>query len=337
MAERKRRDTRSGRNASGKRSSRRTGSKKKKVNLFPAVAAVVLLVVIIIVFNAITGDRQGEDDGQGVFLSGQPEFFSTIRPEKLNSAEIDTIDDPAKAASYFENSLFVGDAQMTYIQNAKLENAQIGSILEKALFLTADGYTWASMAGEFSGGALTFNLYGDYVSMTGAIEKSGAKKVFLQLGRVDLAAGDTSAALSAAQTALRSLKQAAPQTEIIVLPLTPNTAESTAVPDNTAIALFNSGMRDFCSEEGILFADMSEVFPTDGLQAEYCANVEDQGDVLNAEGCLALVTELLEIVSSQQTVMPENTPVPIAQSTDNSGTQTQENGTNAAGRVPVTE
>lgn len=294
------------------------------------MAAAAVLLVIVVFFNAVMGDKSaadGETDQQSIFLSNQPEFFSTIRPESLNTAEIDTADDLAKAASYFENSLFVGDRQMEYIHNSTLENERAGAILSGALFMTAEGYTWKAMAEEFSGGALTFNLYGDYVSMTGAIEKVGAETVFLQLGRADLAAGDISTALYNAQVALLSLKQAAPQTEIIVLALTPNTAESTAVPDNSTIQAFNNGMHDFCGEAGIVFADTASVFSSDGLPTEYCADPDGEGIYLNTEGGLVWVNALLDIVSA-----PRSTPAPTAMPTENSGTQTASNGVNAAGR-----
>lgn len=336
MAERNRRSTaRSGRGTSERRGTSRTTTRKKKKNRLPLVAVCVLLLVIVVIFNAVSGRKSGSGDGQGIFLSGQPEFFSTIKPESLNTAEIDTADDLTKAATYFENSLFIGGSQMQYIQNAKLSNERIGTILGQALFMTETNYTWQAMANEFSGGALTFNLYGDYVSVTGAIEKAGAEKVFLQLGRADLAAGDVSAALTNARAALLSLK-AATQAEVVVLSLAPNTAESTAVPDNSTMQTFNSGLQQICGELGITFADTGEIFDSFELPAEYCADTE--GTCLNTEGSLLWVNELLEIVSTpQSTPAPSPTEAPTTESTPeptgNGGIQAADNGINAAGRA----
>ena len=333
MAERKRRSTaRSGRSTSERRGTGRTTTRKKKKNRLPLVAVCVLLLVLVVIFNAVSGGKSGSGDGQGIFLSGQPEFFSTIKPESLNTAEIDTADDLTKAATYFESSLFIGGSQMQYIQNAKLSNERIGTILGQALFMTETNYTWQAMANEFGGGALTFNLYGDYVSVTGAIEKAGAEKVFLQLGRADLAAGDVSTALTNARAALLSLKTAT-QAEIVVLSLTPNTAESTAVPDNSTLQSFNSGLQQICSEIGITFADTGAIFAAFELPAEYCADAE--GTCLNTEGSLLWVNELLEILSTpQSTPTPAPTEVPtVEEPTESGGIQSADNGLNAAGRA----
>ena len=341
MAQRKTRGTRDT-GASPKR--RGTGrQKKKKRNLLPFAAAAFLLLTVVLIGKATGGhspSADGESGGRGVFLSDQPEFFSTVRPESM-TVEIDAADDPAKAAAYFADSLFVGDTQMEYIQNAKLTHERAGEFLSEALFLTAKTYSWQALADEFNGGALTFNLYGEYVTLASALEKTNVQKAFLQIGRTDLAAGDVSVALQTAQSALLKLKQACPQTEIIVLSLTPNTAASTVVPGNNTIRFFNEGMYSFCLENGIRYADTAAAVSADGLPEEYCADPQADGIHLNSEGTMLWIEALLESLSA-----PQSTPAPTAAPTEamkpntdaaqDTGVPAESSETNAAMRQPKT-
>ena len=114
-----------------------TKAKKKNKKWRPVVAAAGLLIALLVVIAPFAGKRATtqNEEGQGVFMSGQPEFFSTIKPEKLHEAEADVADDAAKAATYFEKSLFIGDGQMMRVQNAKLQNEKISEILQYALFM----------------------------------------------------------------------------------------------------------------------------------------------------------------------------------------------------------
>ena len=279
---------------------------------------------------------EGEEEHQGLFLANEPEFFSTIRPEAMTDGEVDLTDDLSSASAYFENSLFVGDSRMEYIQDAKLVQERIGTVLSRALFLTADTYSWKSLGDEFSGGALTFNLYGDYVTLQGALEKTGAKKLFIQIGREDLAGGDITSAIDNAQNALVKLKAACPQTEIIVLPLTPNTADSVEVPSNNTIEFYNEELYSLCLDRGIRYLDTTTAFPMDVLPAEYCADAGDTGSHLNVEGSLLWVNALLEKISE-----PQSTPTP-APVTENSEVQNESSGEtsapmNVAGREIVNQ
>ena len=341
MAQRKRRGTRDA-GASTKR--RGTGRpKKKKRSLLPLAAAAFLLLTVVLIGKAAGGhspSADGESGGQGVFLSDEPEFFSTVRPESM-TVEIDAADDPTKAAAYFADSLFVGDTQMEYIQNAKLTHERAGEFLSEALFLTAKTYSWQALADEFNGGALTFNLYGDYVTLADALGKTNAKKVFLQIGRTDLAAGDVSAAMQTAQSALLKLRQACPQTEIIMLSLTPNTAASTVVPGNNTVRFFNEGMYSFCVENGIRYADAAAAFSADGLPEEYCADPQADGIHLNTEGTLLWIEALLESLSAPQstpapTAAPTTAPQPDADTTQDTDVPAENSGMNVAARQPKT-
>ena len=306
-------------------------TKKKNKAWRPVLVAAALLIVLLVVINPFAGKNKAEQNGeeQGISLSGQPEFFSTVRPEKLHDAEADVADDTAKAATYFEKSLFVGDAQMMRIQNAKLQNEKISEILQYALFMTADTCTWQAMAAEFSGGPLTFNLYGDFVTLAEAIEKSGSQKVYIQIGREDLALGEAETAVDHARIALRSLKQAAPNTEIIVLALTPNTATSEVFPNNEKILLFNTGLESVCLEYGFRFVKSETAFPDGVLPDQYCLNPEGSGEDLNTEGALLWVTGIAESVSEPQSFAQ---PTAAPESGQNEQSAAQSGTINAAGR-----
>lgn len=316
MAERKKRGTRDRENTASRRGTQK--SKKKKVNLLPAVAVCVMLIVVFAVYRAVSND--GGSGVSDMLFSGQPEFFSTIKPEKLNSAQSDLDED----AEFFSGGLIVGGADVRGIQNAMLENSELDKLLGKALFMTSDSYTWKSMKDEFSGGALTFNLYGEYVSLVSAIEKTSAKTVFLQMGREELAQESNADALIDAQTALLCLQQACPDVKIVLLAITPNRADSEVVPDNAAIQSFNGGMRAFCANSGITFADTSSVFPAEGISEGYCVSESGSGAELSADGYLAMLTTVVD-----NTVLPI-TSAP-SQTTEN--TVIAENGMNAAGRT----
>lgn len=333
MAERKKRSTqRTESSATGRRAAE---TKKKKRNAGPILAAVVLLIAVVFVAKAAAGSGTADNtaDGNNAHLSGQPEFFSTVGPESLTNVEVDVVDDPVKAAAFFENGLFVGDTQMEYIQNAKITNTRAGEFLSKALFLTAEEYSWQALEQEFSGGALTFNLYGDYVTLADALKKTNVKKVFLQIGRTDLSDGDVTGALQHAENAILRLKQACPQTELIVLSLTPSTAASAVVPGNNTIRFFNDGLRDFCVQSGIRYADTASAFPEDGLPQEYCADAQADGIYLNADGTLLWIEALLESLSvPQSTPAPTTEPTPKAEIPSGNSDQTENSEMNVAGR-----
>ena len=312
MAKRKTRSTEKPADARGTRK-----TKKKKHGAVPVVLAALLIFVVFAVFGVGRGESTAGEDGTGIFLSNEPEFFSTIRPEAMTDGEVDLTDDPDQAATYFENSLFVGDSRMEYIQDAKLVQERVGTVLARALFLTADTYAWKSLSEEFSGGALTFNLYGDYVTLQGAIEKTGVEKLFIQIGREDLAGGDINVAINNAKDALLKLKAACPQTEIIVLPLTPNTADSVEVPSNNTIEFYNEELYSLCLDSGVRYLDTTSAFPMDVLPAEYCADAGDTGSHLNTEGSLLWVNALVEKISQpQSTPMPTPTTEPTGENSD---------------------
>ena len=351
----------SGRNSSSRREETgRTERKKKKVNMLPTFAAALVLLIVVAGFFGVVQlkNQEAAEEGetqQGIFFSNQPEFFSTIRPETLNEAEIDPIDDPVLAASYFEKSLFVGTQDVANLQAALPQNPEMGTILEKALFMTANQFTWKNFADEFSGGALTFNLYGSYVSVLGAIESTNAEKIFVQLGREELGVRTVDEVVFDAQVALLSLKQVSPTTEIVVLALTPavelsdeeseeeepaeSGTETAPMADNTAIDQFNKAMASFCSTaDGIRFADVAAVFPAAGLPTRYSAAADDGTTRLNAEGYTLWITKLVDVVSAPDISAPTHngggtvtgTPAP-AQDTGSSGSNST-----AAGRVNVT-
>ena len=319
-----------------KRSTRRAGkTKKKKRKAGPVIAAMVLVLTVVFVAKAIGGSKTETGDGS-LFLSGQPEFFSTVGPESLTNVEVDVVDDPVKVSAFFENSLFVGDTQMEYIQHAKITNERVGTFLSKALFLTAKEYSWQALENEFSGGALTFNLYGDYVTLADALKKTNVRKVFLQIGRTDLSQGDVAGALQHAENAILRLRQACPQTELIVLALTPNTSESAVVPGNNTLRFFNDGLRDFCVQSGVRYADTAAAFPLDALPTEYCADAQADGVYLNADGALLWIEALLESLSvPQSTPAPTTAPTPEAEMPQNNGEQTENSEMNVAGRQPT--
>ena len=334
LAERKKRNTKTEHGNDVQNDEVRQSIKKNK-KWRPVVAA-GLLVVLLVVIIPFAGKRATtqNDEGQGVFMSNQPEFFSTIKPEKLHEAEADVADDAAKAAAYFEKSLFIGDGQMMRVQNAKLQNEKISEILQYALFMTADTCTWQAMAEEFTGGPLTFNLYGDFVTLVEAIEKSGSEKVFVQIGREELAIGEADTAVDYARTALRNLKQASPETEIVVLGLAPNTAASEVFPNNDKIRLFNTGLETVCLEYGFRFVSSETAFPGGILPDNYCLNPEGSGEDLNTEGVQVWITELAEAISNpMMTAQP--TSAPVQEGTPAEAVTENSSAINVAGRKTV--
>ncbi len=332
LTERKKRDVKAEQDPAVQNDTARKSIKKNK-KWYPAVIALGLLVVLLVVISPFGGKKTAEQDeaGVSVFMSGQPEFFSTIKPEKLQDAEADVADDAAKAATYFEKSLFVGDSQMVRIQNAKLQHGKISEILQYALFMTVDTCTWQAMSEEFTGGPLTFNLYGDFVTLVEAIEKSGSEKVFIQIGREDLALGEAETAVDHARSALRSLKQASPETEIIVLALTPNTASSEVFPNNEKIHLFNTGLETVCLEYGFRFVKSETAFPQGVLPDEYCLNPEGSGEDLNTDGVLIWVTELAEAISNP-IISAQPTAAPVPDGASGEGAAAESGVINVAGR-----
>lgn len=319
------------------------------MNLFPVAAAIAVLVLVVWGFSGLMRMAQPkieEDVNPMPMIGRQPEFFSTIRPEQMNTAEVDVVDDPTKASEYFANSLFIGDTWMARLMDQRVNEAQVKEYLEKALFLTNDSYSWDALRGEFNNGALTLNLYGEYVSLLGAVQKTGAQKVFIQLGRMDLLMQETDTAVSFAEQALSALRGANPDTQIIVFTMTPNSEESNASPINKKIARYNAGLREVCAKDkGIRLIDAAALFPEEGLTAEYCADPEGAGTKLNAAGYLLVVNDLVDEITTPQMTMPtQSQPTPTAAPTvappepENTSVPQPAPGGNApaAGRTQVT-
>ena len=343
LADRNRRNTREKSRPAGRKS-----AKKEKVNLFPVAAAVAVLVLVCWGFAGLMGATQPQTDEEEPpmpMIGRQPEFFSTIRPETMGDAEVDVIDDPVKASEYFENTLFVGDNWMHRLMNQRVDDPQVAEYLEKAMFLTNDYYSWDNVRQEFSGGELTLNLYGERVSLVTAVQKTGAKKVFLQLGRMDLIMEETNTALSFVRESLESLHEALPNTEIVVFTMTPHYTESNAAPINAKIAKYNAGVREICTlRDGVRLIDIAKLFPEEGLTAEFCADPEGAGTKLNAAGYLRVVNHFVDTITSLKKPISSSasaaTPAPTAAPTQPETTPAPQTApvTNApaAGRVPKT-
>jgi len=347
LADRNRRNPREKSRPAGQTGGRKS-AKKEKVNLFPVAVAVAMLVLICWGFSGLmrmTQPSTGEEEPPMPMIGRQPEFFSTIRPETMNGAEVDVVDDPVQVSEYFANTLFVGDNWMHRLMNQRLDDAQVAEYLEKAMFLTNDYYSWDNVRQEFSGGELTLNLYGERVSLVTAAQKTGAKKVFIQLGRMDLIMEETDTALNFVRQSLTALHEALPNTEIVVFTMTPHYSESSTPPINAKIAKYNAGVKAMCTKEsGITCIDLAALFPDDGLTEEFCADAEGAGTKLNAAGYLRVVNKLVDTVTSSKrpltTPVPAATPAPTAAPTQPETTPPPQTAptTNApaAGRTPRT-
>ncbi len=310
----------------------KTPKKKKKVNRFRVVviSAAILVVAGIATGIGLAASAPKEGNTFLNILDGQPEFFSTIRPDAETDGSSAAVDDSDTASaaptSEFDGALFVGDSLTARLETYVEEGAGSSTILHDAQFLTASSYSWGDAVEELDGGEGSLSLSteeGDStVTLSEAIEQTGARKLYIQLGKEDLIYNDVATVVERAKTVLNALHTAYPALEITVQSVTPmlEWIDYQGLSSGT-IAQYNAEMKTYCAANGFGFADLAAFFTDGYLPAEYCADPGQLCIHLNDEGCALWTSYLLGEIEPEPTPSPEPSASPEpASGTDDTDT-----------------
>ena len=162
----------------------RPPKKRKKVNRFrvAVIAAGIIVVAAVAVSIVYAANAAGAGGGFLAISDGQPEFFSTIRPDagEADGSTASGAEDGAAASaaptSEFDGALFVGDSLTAQLETYVEEGAGSETILHDAIFLTSDNYSWGDAVDELDGGEGSLYLSdaedASAVTLSAAIEQT---------------------------------------------------------------------------------------------------------------------------------------------------------------------
>ena len=284
----------------------RRPKKKKKFNWFrAAVYTLCVAVVALVVVGIVRGAKPAAvPEGEESAGNRQPEFFSTVKPSSTASPEGGG---DAAPKSVFDGALFVGDSLTAQLADYVEQGAGASTILHDASFLTADSYSWEDAAAEIDGGEGSLWLTEEQsVTLTSAILKTGARKLYIQLGKEDLIYNDPETVVETAGRVLSALKLSYPSLEITVQAVTPmlEWIDYEGLSSGT-IAEYNAAMKAYCASTGLHFADIAAFFPEGYLPQEYCADPGGLCIHLNDAGCAIWTSYLLGEIQPEPTPTPE--------------------------------
>jgi len=298
----------------------RAPKKKKRPNRFRIAvitAGIVLAAAAAVIVVYAANASKSKDNAFFGVADGQPEFFSTIRPDGGEaSGTSDTGDDAAASAapaSEFDGALFVGDSLTAQLADYVQEGAGSSTILHDAVFLTSDDYAWGDVVDELDGGEGSLYLSAEEgtsaVTLSEAVQQTGARKLYIQLGKEDLIYNDVSTVMDRAKTVLSALKSAFPSLEITVQSVTPmlEWIDYEGLSSST-IAEYNAEMKAYCASNGFGFADVAAFFTDGYLPEEYCADPGQLCIHLNDAGCALWTSYLLGEIEPEPTPSPEPSP-----------------------------
>lgn len=284
---------------------RRPAKKKKKPNLLPFFTVLLILFaaagVGVLVHRFAVAQVEQEGYGTAGRETETPEYFSTIRPVQMDS-QTPSLGSEVVTEEYAD-ALIIGDSTTAKLQNYVNENE---TLLSSATFLTKKGYSWQAVRGEFGGGKLTLSLGGRSVSVTEALVRTGAKRLYIQLGMQDIRDGGAKKAAAFATEAIGAILNANPQVEVTVMAVTP-LLRWIAYDDlsNKNIKSYNAAVKEYCEQmPNCKFLDLTELCPEGYLPREYCSDVQQLCVHWNDTGC-ALWVDFLVNADGKQSSKPE--------------------------------
>lgn len=290
----------------GKRRPSEKKRKKSGPNLIPFLTAVLVLFAaggIAALLHAYSTAERGDGYGAAGRIVEEPEFFSTMRPVATANPSLSA---GVRTPEEFEDTLVVGDDLTRQLEDYV---QRTGHAFANAHFLTASGYSWLDIYNEPTGGPLNLVLDNRAVSLIEALLRTGAKKLYIQLGVSDIREMDEYYAKDYAQMVLSAILTSQPELEIVVMPITPliGAIEYDGL-SNTSIATFNLYLRAFCEgNPSCTYLDLDQLCPDGSLPMEYCADPESTCLLWNDTAC-ALWASVID--GSYALEHPEETPEP---------------------------
>ena len=293
--------------------------KKKKINKFRVAVVCTAAVLVALVALGVASAAGVRTPISSTAADGEPEFFSTIKPQASAAPAESTASAAPTPTSDFDGALFIGDSMTTRLKNYVTDGAGSTTVLSDAEFMTRSDYSWSEAQDELNGGDGGLWLDDETaLTITEAIDHFSATKLYIQLGKEDLTYNDVSYVTSTAQAVISALQTKYPNLEITVQAVTPmlEWIDYQGLSSGT-IAQYNEAMQTYCTgKKNLKFLNIA-AFCTEGyLPAEYCADPEGLCIHLNDEGCAIWADYLLGNKTPEPSPTPTPTPDPNGDSTD---------------------
>lgn len=308
--------------------------KKKKINKFRVAVVCTAAVLVALVALGVASAAGVRTPISSIAADGEPEFFSTVKPQASAAPAENTASAAPTPSSAFDGALFIGDSMTTCLKNYVTDGAGSTTALSDAEFMTRSDYSWGEAQDELSGGEGGLWLDDDTaLTVTEAIDRFSATKLYIQLGKEDLTYNDVSDVTSTAQAVISALQKKYPNLEITVQAVTPmlEWIDYQGLSSGT-IAQYNEAMQTYCTgKKNLKFLNIA-AFCTEGyLPAAYCADPEGLCIHLNDEGCAIWANYLLGNKTPEPSSTPTPTPDPNGDSTDNTDNTDNTDTTDIAG------
>ena len=297
--------------------------KRKKINKFRVAVVCTAAVLVALVALGVASAAGVRTPISSIAADGEPEFFSTVKPQASAAPAENTASAAPTPSSAFDGALFIGDSMTTCLKNYVTDGAGSTTALSDAEFMTRNDYSWGEAQDELNGGEGGLWLDDDTaLTVTEAIDRFSATKLYIQLGKEDLTYNDVSDVTSTAQAVISALQTKYPNLEITVQAVTPmlEWIDYQGLSSGT-IAQYNEAMQTYCTgKKNLKFLNIA-AFCTEGyLPAEYCADPEGLCIHLNDEGCAIWADYLLGNKTPEPSPTPTPTPDPNGDSTDSADT-----------------
>ena len=223
--------------------------KKKKINKFRVAVVCTAAVLVALVALGVASAAGVRTPISSIAADGEPEFFSTVKPQASAAPAENTASAAPTPSSAFDGALFIGDSMTTCLKNYVTDGAGSTTALSDAEFMTRSDYSWDEAQDELNGGEGGLWLDDDTaLTVTEAIDRFSATKLYIQLGKEDLTYNDVSDVTSTAQAVISALQTKYPNLEITVQAVTPmlEWIDYQGLSSGT-IAQYNEAMQTYCT------------------------------------------------------------------------------------------
>ncbi len=196
--------------------------------------------------------------------------------------------------SYFDDAVFVGDSVSLKLEYYEAAMNRLGN----AQFLTAGSLGSGNALWEVSDESVHPTYNGTKMLLEDSIPLTGARKLYIMLGRNDLAVYGVEGSIENFVTLIGKIKANAPDIAVYVESMTPLSSGST-LRDSSAHSiengvLYNQRLLETCQQQGWNFVDVASVmYGEDGfLKREYCSDPDNMGMHFTDAGCEAWINYL---------------------------------------------
>lgn len=126
---------------------------KKKINKFRVAVVCTAAVLVALVALGVASAAGVRTPISSIAADGEPEFFSTVKPQASAAPAENTASAAPTPSSAFDGALFIGDSMTTCLKNYITDGVGSTTALSDAEFVTRSDYSWGEAQNELNGGA----------------------------------------------------------------------------------------------------------------------------------------------------------------------------------------